>query len=190
MAGAAVKWLRDGLGVITHASQTHDMATRVSDNHGVYMVPAFVGLGAPHWDPNARGLISGLTLDATAAHLARAALESVAYQTFDLTSAMAKDAGSGTAALRVDGGMSANDWLCQFLADILQAPVERPACVETTALGAAFLAGLGTGVWSDLDAVGATWALERRFEPHMKAEQRKRMLAGWQHAVSQTLLPA
>ena len=188
VAGAAVKWLRDGLGVITHASQTHDMATRVSDSHGVYMVPAFVGLGAPHWDPNARALISGLTLDATAAHLARAALESVAYQTYDLTSAMAKDAGEGTAALRVDGGMAANDWLCQFLADILEAPVERPACVETTALGAAFHAGLGTGVWPDLDAVGATWALERRFEPRMKTEQRKQMLEGWQRAVRQTLL--
>ncbi len=188
VAGAAVKWLRDGLHVITHASQTHDMATRVSDSHGVYMVPAFVGLGAPHWDPNARGTICGLTFDATAAHLARAALESVAYQTFDLTSAMAKDAGSGTAALRVDGGMAANDWLCQFLADILQAPVERPACVETTALGAAFLAGLGAGVWTDLDSVSATWALERRFEPKMKAEQRKRMLDGWQRAVRQTLM--
>jgi glycerol kinase len=189
VAGAAVKWLRDGLGVITHASQTHDMATRVSDNHGIYMVPAFVGLGAPHWDPNARGLICGLTLDATAAHFARAALEAVAYQTFDLTTAMARDAGAGAAALRVDGGMAANDWLCQFLADILQAPVERPANVETTALGAAFLAGLGVGVWSGLDAVAATWALERRFEPKMTAALRKQMLDGWQRAVRQTLLP-
>jgi glycerol kinase len=188
VAGAAVKWLRDGLGVITHASQTHDMATRVSDSHGVYMVPAFVGLGAPHWDPNVRGLICGLTLDATAAHLARAALESVAYQTFDLTSAMAKDAGAQAAALRVDGGMAANDWLCQFLADILQAPVERPASVETTALGAAFLAGLGTGMWSSLDDVSATWALDRRFEPVMKAEQRQKMLDGWQRAVQRTLM--
>ncbi len=188
VAGAAVKWLRDGLGVITHASQTHDMATRVSDSHGVYMVPAFVGLGAPHWDPNVRGLICGLTLDATAAHLARAALESVAYQTFDLTSAMAKDAGAQAAALRVDGGMAANDWLCQFLADILQAPVERPASVETTALGAAFLAGLGTGMWSSLDDVSATWALDRRFEPVMKADQRQKMLDGWQRAVQRTLM--
>jgi len=188
VAGAAVKWLRDGLGVITHASETHDMATRVADSHGVYMVPAFVGLGAPHWDPNARGLICGLTLDATAAHLARAALESVAYQTFDLTSAMAKDAGAQAAALRVDGGMAANNWLCQFLADILQAPVERPASVETTALGAAFLAGLGTGVWSSLDEVSATWALDRRFEPDMKAEQRQQMLDGWQRAVQRTLM--
>ena len=188
VAGAAVKWLRDGLGVITHASQTHDLATRVSDSHGVYMVPAFVGLGAPHWDPNARGLICGLTLDVTAAHLARAALESVAYQTFDLTSAMAKDAGAQAAALRVDGGMAANDWLCQFLADILEAPVERPASVETTALGAAFLAGLGTGVWSGLDDISATWALDRRFEPGMKPEQRRQMLDGWQRAVQRTLM--
>ena len=188
VAGAAVKWLRDSLGVITRASDTHDMATRVADNHGVYMVPAFVGLGAPHWAPNARGLICGLTLDAGPAHLARAALESVAYQTLDLTEAMRADAGAATAALRVDGGMAVNDWLCQFLADILQAPVERPAGVETTALGAAFLAGLATGVWQDLDALSATWALERRFEPAMEEDKRQRMVDGWQDAVRRTLL--
>lgn len=188
VAGASVKWLRDGLGVITHASETHDMATRIPDSHGVYMVPAFVGLGAPHWNPNARGLICGLTLDATAAHLARAALESVAYQTLDLTSAMAADGGAGAAALRVDGGMASNDWLCQFLADMLQAPVERPAGVETTALGAAFLAGLATGVWPNLDALSATWALERRFEPRMDPALRRRMIDGWQTAVRRTLL--
>ncbi len=188
VAGAAVKWLRDGLGVIARAAETQDMATRVPDSHGVYMVPAFVGLGAPHWNPNARGLICGLTLDASAAHLARAALELVAYQTLDLTDAMTADAGAGAAALRVDGGMAANDWLCQFLADILQAPVERPAGVETTALGAAFLAGLATGVWPDLDALSATWALERRFEPRMSERQRQTMIAGWRDAVRRTLL--
>ncbi len=188
VAGAAVKWLRDGLGIITHASQTHDMATRISDSHGVYMVPAFVGLGAPHWDPNARGLICGLTLDSTAAHLARAALESVAYQTLDLTDAMEADAGSAATALRVDGGMAANDWLCQFLADILEATVERPAIVETTALGAAFLAGLATDVWPSLDAVANTWALDRRFEPQMNAAQRQRLIAGWQDAIARTLM--
>ena len=187
VAGAAVKWLRDGIGVITHAAQTHDLATSVPDDHGVYMVPAFVGLGAPYWDPNARGLISGLTLNATGAHLARAALEAVAYQTLDLTNAMTADGGSGAAALRVDGGMAANDWLCQFLADMLQAPVERPAGVETTALGAAFLAGLAVGVWPGLDALSATWALDRRFEPRMGAAQRERMLAGWRDAVRRTL---
>ena len=188
VAGAAIKWLRDGLGVITHASETNDMATRVPDSHGVYMVPAFVGLGAPHWDPNVRGLICGLTLDATAAHLARAALEAVAYQTHDLTTAMVADGAAGAAALRVDGGMSANDWLCQFLADMLQAPVERPAGVETTALGAAFLAGLETGVWSNLDALSATWSLGRRFEPRMDNAQRQRMIDGWQIAVRRTLM--
>ena len=188
VAGAAVKWLRDSLGVIGRASETHDMAARVPDNHGVYMVPAFVGLGAPHWNPDARGLICGLTLDAGAAHLARAALESVAYQTLDLTDAMAADGGAGAAALRVDGGMAANDWLCQFLADILHAPVERPAGVETTALGAAFLAGLATGVWPDLAALSATWALERRFEPGMEEAERKAYVAGWRHAVRRALL--
>ncbi len=189
VAGAAVKWLRDGIGVITNASQTNDMATQVPDSHGVYMVPAFVGLGAPHWNPDARGLICGLTLGATAAHLARAALEAVAFQTLDLVGAMAADGGASAAALRVDGGMSANDWLCQFLADMLQAPVERPSGVETTALGAAFLAGLAVGVWPGLDALSATWALDRRFEPRMGKDQRATMVAGWQDAVRRTLLP-
>jgi glycerol kinase len=187
VAGAAVKWLRDGIGVITRASDTNDMATQVPDSHGVYMVPAFVGLGAPHWDPDARGLICGLTLGATAAHLARAALEAVAYQTLDLVDCMRADGGASTAALRVDGGMAANDWLCQFLADMLQAPVERPSGVETTALGAAFLAGLAVGVWPSQDALAATWTLERRFEPRMAADQRARMLAGWRDAVARTL---
>ncbi len=188
IAGAAVKWLRDGLKIITHASQTHDMATRSEDNHGVYMVPAFVGLGAPHWDSEARGLICGLTLDATAADLARAALESVAYQTMDLVAAMSADVATGDTALRVDGGMSANDWLCQFLADMLGTSVERPVAVETTALGAAFLAGLATGVWSDLNQLRATWTLDRRFEPGMTTDRRERMVAGWRQAVRRALL--
>ena len=188
VAGAAVKWLRDGLKIITRASETHDLATRVPDSHGVYMVPAFVGLGAPYWEPEARALICGLTLDATDAHLARAALESVAYQTKDLIDAMSADAGPASAALRVDGGMSANDWLCQFLADILVAPVERPATVETTALGAAFLAGLATGVWDGLDAVERTWSRESRFEAKMADESRERMVAGWRQAVQRVLL--
>jgi glycerol kinase len=188
VAGAAVKWLRDGLKIITHASDTHDMAVRVPDNHGVYMVPAFVGLGAPHWNPDARGLICGLTLDSTQAHVARAALESVAYQTLDLINAMREDANPGDAALRIDGGMAANDWLGQFLADILVAPVERPVSVETTALGAAFLAGLATGVWSDLAALEATWTSDRRFEPKMKAGLRSELVAGWHKAVERALL--
>ncbi len=187
VAGAAVKWLRDGIGLITHASQTDDMATRVPDNHGVYMVPGFTGLGAPHWDPHARGLICGLTLDATAAHIARAALESVAYQTLDLLDAMAADAGRGADALRVDGGMAANDWFCQFLADMLQAPVERPAVLETTALGAAFLAGLAVGVYSKPEDVAAQWQCERRFEPGMTEDTRAQLVAGWRTAVARAL---
>ena len=194
VAGAAVKWLRDGLGVITHASQTDDMATRVGHNHGVYLVPGFVGLGAPHWDPAARGMICGLTLDATAAHLARAALESVAYQTLDLAEAMAADMGAKTLTgaaqeLRVDGGMAANDWLCQFLADMLRVPVRRPAVLETTALGAAFLAGVGSGLYPDLAVAGANWAPERSFEPRMDAAERTRMVDGWRRALRRALEP-
>ena len=188
VAGAAVKWLRDGIGIITHASQTDDMATRAAHNGGIYMVPGFTGLGAPHWNPHARGLICGLTLDATAAHLARAALESVAYQTLDLLDAMAADAGRGADALRIDGGMAANEWLCQFLADILQAPVERPAVIETTALGAAVLAGLAIGAHTSTAAIASNWRCERRFEPSMPADTRDMLIAGWRKAVSRTLL--
>ncbi len=187
VAGAAVKWLRDGLGVIAHASETDGLATRVPDSHGIYMVPAFVGLGAPYWDPDARGAIFGLTLDATGAHLARAALEAVAYQTFDLVDAMEKDGASHSFAMRVDGGMAANAWLCQFLADILQVPVERPENLETTALGAAFLAGLATGVWDGLEALSATWKRRDCFEPSMDGERRQQLIAGWHAAVAKTL---
>lgn len=154
VAGAAIKWLRDGIGVITHARDTDDMATQVPDNHGVYMVPAFVGLGAPHWDAEARAAIFGLTLGATQAHLARAALEAVGYQTLDLVQAMIADGGGHPASVRVDGGMAANDWLCRFLADLLDVPIERPADLETTARGAAFHAGLATGIWSGLPEIG------------------------------------
>jgi len=187
VAGAAVKWLRDKMGVITHASQTHDMATQVPDSHGVYLVPAFVGLGAPHWDPDARGAIFGLTLDSQPSHIARAALESVAFQTRDIVGAMIADGGEAPSALRVDGGMVNNDWLCQFLADMLDLPVERPQVVETTALGAACLAGLATGVYPSLDAVSSGWRRDRLFEPRMAAETRARMYAGWQRAVRRTL---
>jgi len=183
VAGAAVKWLRDGLGIITHASQTDDLATRVPDSHGVYLVPAFVGLGAPHWDPHARAAISGLTLDAGPAHIARAALEAVAYQTRDLRDAMRADWPAPAGALRVDGGMAANDWLCQFLADMLEVPVERPAVIETTALGAACLAGLKVGLYPDQAAVAGAWRCERRFEPRMEAAKRDRLYGGWLDAV-------
>ena len=187
VAGAAVKWLRDGLGIIAHASETDGMATQVADSHGVYMVPAFVGLGAPHWEPNARGAVFGLTLDATGAHLARAALEATAYQTRDLIDAMVADGCASPATIRVDGGMTANSWLCQFLASITEVPVERPANLETTALGAAFHAGLATGVWSGLDELARTWSGRDRFVPNMDAELRTRLLAGWQDAVRRTL---
>jgi glycerol kinase len=187
VAGAAIKWLRDGLGLIKDAAETTALAQQVPDNHGVYMVPAFVGLGAPYWDPNARGLICGLTLDVTGAHLARAALESVAFQTSDLTAAMASDGARRAAAIRVDGGMAANDWFCQFLADVVDAPVERPTELETTALGAAFLAGLATGVWADLPAIAATWASGAVFRPTMAPVRREGLVAGWRTAVRRTL---
>jgi glycerol kinase len=188
VAGAAVKWLRDGLRVVGNAAETAALAAQVPDSHGVYMVPAFVGLGAPHWEPGARGLICGLTLDATGAHLARAALESVAYQTLDLTAAMSRDGASTAATIRVDGGMASNNWFCQFLADVLDARVERPTELETTALGAAFLAGLATGVWADLKAVTATWAMGAAFVPAMPAARRTEAVAGWRTALHRTLL--
>jgi glycerol kinase len=187
IAGAAVKWLRDGLGAIANAAETDSMATDVPDSHGVYMVPAFVGLGAPHWDPDARGAIFGLTLDTTSAHLARAALEAVAYQTFDLIEAMAKDCALSLEAVRIDGGMAANAWLGQFLADILQLPVERPENLETTAFGAAFFAGLATGVWEGLPALERTWRRRDRFEPTMPVERRACLISGWRDAVARTL---
>ena len=187
IAGAAVKWLRDGLGVIAEASATASLAAGLPDSHGVYMVPAFVGLGAPYWDSDVRGTISGLTLGTTHAHLARAALEAVGYQTRDLLTSMAADGASAPAAIRVDGGMTANDWLCQFLADILEVPVERPSNIETTALGAAFLAGLAVGMWPDLRSVSRTWTPATRFEPKMSSSLRNALVAGWKDAVERTL---
>jgi glycerol kinase len=190
VAGAVIKWLRDGLKLIAGAAETAALAATVPDDHGVYLVPAFVGLGAPHWAPGSRGLICGLTLDATPAHLARAALESVAFQTLDLTRAMAADGAQAPQALRVDGGMAANDWFCQFLADILEMRVERPAGLETTALGAAFLAGLATGVWASPEALAATWTPAAAFSPAMTDARRGSLLAGWRQALERTLLGA
>ncbi len=187
VAGAAIKWLRDGLSLIRDAAETAALASRVPDSHGVYMVPAFVGLGAPHWVPDARALICGLTLDATGAHLARAALESVAYQTLDLVTAMTGDGAQHAASIRVDGGMAANDWFCQFLSDTLDARVDRPAQLETTALGAAFLAGLATGVWPSLQSIAATWSPGARFTPAMDASRRAENLAGWKTALRRAL---
>jgi glycerol kinase len=183
-AGAAVQWVRDGLGAIRHAAESEALAHSVKDSGGVYLVPAFTGLGAPWWDPDARGAILGLTRDSTSAHIVRAALEAVCYQTHDLMQAMADDGGGTPAALRIDGGMVANDWVCQYLANILDVPVERPEVIETTALGAARLAGLGVGLHTSLDAIAQTWRLERRFEPAMPADRRALLLDGWRRAVS------
>jgi glycerol kinase len=179
VAGAAVKWLRDGLRIIIEARQTQEMAQRLPDNGGVYMVPAFVGLGAPHWRTEARGLLTGLTFDSGAAHIARAALESVAFQTADLVEAMQADGAGALGSLKVDGGMAANDWFCQFLADVLAIEVERPANLETTALGAALLAARQVGVWTETagDQGGV------RFSPRMDAETRERVLGGWRAAI-------
>lgn len=186
IAGAAVQWLRDGLKLVEQAGDTEAIAERTEGTGGVYLVPAFVGLGAPYWDPEARGALMGLTRDSGVDQVVRAALESVAYQTLDLMNAMSGDVqGDGRpTAVRVDGGMVANDWICQFLADMLDLPVERPKIVETTALGAAYLAGLETGLYASKPAIGEAWKLDRRFEPAMASEDRERLYAGWQDAVS------
>lgn len=182
VAGAAVQWLRDGLGMIEKSSDVEALAAKARDGHGVYLVPAFVGLGAPHWDPDARGALLGLTRDSGPAEIAAATLDSVCYQTRDLVDAMRGD-GAQIDELRVDGGMVANDFLMQRLADTVGAPVERPKVTETTALGAAFLAGLHAGLWPSLEALSETWALDRAFKPAESAASRDRRYAGWQDAV-------
>jgi len=188
VAGAAVQWLRDGLGIIERADQTGPLAARAVDD-GVYLVPAFVGLGAPHWDPDCRGAIYGLTRATGPAELALAALESVCFQTLDLIEAMHADwAPDGETVLRVDGGMVASDWMLQRLADILAAPVDRPQMLETTALGAAYLAGMQAGVYGDPESFAAAWACARRFEASMDADTRAARIDGWRTAVRRTLL--
>ena len=181
-AGTTVQWLRDGLGLIESAEETEHIVRQTESNNGVYLVPAFTGLGAPHWDARARGGIFGLTRNTTSVDLVRAALESVCYQTLDLIEAMSKDAGKPK-ALRVDGGMTTNNWLMQFLADVLDVPVERPKVIETTALGAAFLAGLQGGVYQDLDDVGECQVLQRRFTPSIDKKTRTVFCEGWWQAV-------
>lgn len=183
VAGAVVQWLRDGLGLISYSSEIERLATAVEDSDGVYLVPAFVGLGAPHWDPYARGAILGLHRGTTAAHLARAAIESIAYQTRDVLDAMEKDANTQLLELKVDGGASVNDGLMQFQADMLGVRVRRPVVAETTALGAAYLAGLAVGFWRDLDEIQSHWALDREFEPVMDCGERERKYAQWLEAV-------
>jgi len=182
VAGAAVQWLRDGIGIIKSARETENLAAALGDNKGVYLVPAFTGLGAPYWDPHARGAIFGLTRDSGTSELVRATLESVAYQTRDLLQAMAAD-GVELESLRVDGGMVANDWLLQFLSDVINVPVERPEVIETTALGAAYLAGLQQGIFTSLDEIAGHWQRQTLFEPDMDSEHRQQLLDGWDRAI-------
>jgi glycerol kinase len=183
IAGAAVQWLRDELGLIATAAETETLARSVPDANGAYLVPAFVGLGAPYWDMRARGALVGLTRGVRREHVVRACLESIAYQSADVLAAMSADCGVSLAELRVDGGASANDFLLQFQADILGVPVLRPGAVETTARGAAFLAGLAVGYWRDREELATCDEAFRRFEPAMEPAQRERLLAGWHRAV-------
>jgi glycerol kinase len=187
IAGAVVQWLRDGLGLISDSSEVEALASQVPDNGGVYLVPAFVGLGAPHWDAYASGTLIGLTRGTTAAHIARAALESMAYQTRDLLEAMQKDCGHALAELKVDGGACVNDLVMQFQADLLGVAVRRPTIRETTALGAAYLAGLAVGYWSGTDELAAQWQLDREFTPAMSSADRDRTFGRWQKAVRRSL---
>jgi glycerol kinase len=190
VAGSAVQWLRDGLGIIKHAAETGPLAEKSDPSQSVYLVPAFVGLGAPYWNPRVRGALFGLTRNTSPAELAHAALESVCYQTCDLWEAMRADwpqAQSASVVLRVDGGMTVSDWTLQRLADLLDAPVDRPVIQETTALGAAYLAGLSAGIYPEPEKFADHWRLERRFKPNMDAATRARKLKGWQRAVKGVL---
>jgi glycerol kinase len=183
IGGAVVQWLRDGLGIIRQSADVEALAASVPDNGGVYLVPAFAGLGAPHWDSYARGTIVGLTRGSTAGHLARAAVESIAYQVGDLLDAVHRDAGIALAELRVDGGAARNDMLMQFQADLLGVPVVRPTVTETTAIGAAYLAGLAVGFWSSPEEIASQWRAERRFEPSMDASDADRLRGRWHDAL-------
>jgi glycerol kinase len=190
VGGAVVQWLRDGLRAITHSSEVESLAQSVPDSGGVMMVPAFTGLGAPYWKPDARGTITGLTRGSTIAHIARAALESIAYQSAALLLAMSRDAvaagGAPVSELRVDGGACVNDLLMQFQADLLGIPVVRPAVIETTALGAAYLAGLSSGVYASTDELSQLWRADRRFVPTLSKARAQELMANWEHAVRQT----
>jgi glycerol kinase len=183
VSGAVIQWLRDGLGIITASGQAEELARTVADTGGVYFVPAFVGLGSPHFDSYARGTIVGITRGTGRAHIARAALESMAYQVRDALALMGKVSGVKVNALRADGGGAKSDFMLQFQADILGIPVERPRITETTCLGAAYLAGLAVGYWNSLDEIAANWARERLFEPSIPAARREELYHGWQKAV-------
>ena len=184
IAGAAVQWLRDGLGLIQSAQEVEALARSVNDSGGVVFVPALTGLGAPHWRPDARGLICGLARGVTRAHIARAALEGIALQNADILTAMEADSGVKLSSLKVDGGAAANKLLIQYQADILNVPIVRPKMLETTALGAGLLAGLATGIWSDRNEAAAIWSADRRFEPSMDEEHRQNELSRWRTAVA------
>ena len=183
IGGAVVQWLRDGLGLIKDSREVEKLAGTVGDNGGVYFVPAFTGLGAPYWDPYARGMIAGLTRGVTAGHIARAALESIAFQVNDVIRAMENDAGLEIRELKVDGGASVNDLLMQFQADLIGIPVIRPEITETTSLGAAYLAGLAVGTWGSVDEIRDHWSVDREFHQQVSAGDRKAMMAGWKKAV-------
>ena len=185
-AGAAVQWLRDGLGIIKRSSEVEALAASVSNTGGVFFVPAFAGLGAPYWDPYARGAMVGLTRGTTRAHIARATLEGIAYQSADILEAMQKDAAIGLKELRVDGGAARNDLLMQFQSDVLGVPVIRPAVTETTALGAAYLAGLAVGYWDSQEEIASQWQVQKRFEPAMSEAERQERLAAWRRAVERS----
>jgi glycerol kinase len=186
VGGAVVQWLRDGLGIIKSSADVESLVRSVPNSGDVYIVPAFTGLGAPHWDPYARGIIVGITRGTTAAHIARAAVESIALQVADLSDAMRSDAGSVLKELRVDGGASVNDGLLQYQANIMQLPVVRPKVTETTALGAAYLGGLATGVWKRQDEIARHWQVDRRFEPAMSADEAAAIRARWSAAVERS----
>ena len=186
IAGSVIKWLRDRMKIIGHAAETESLASGISFSEGVYFVPAFVGLGSPYWDSEVRASILGLTLGSGQAHIVRAALESVAYQTTEVLDAMQQDSGLELKALRVDGGMVKNNFLMQFQSDVLGVSVERPVVQETTALGAAYLAGLAVGFWKDQEDIRANWQLDNAFHPEMDAGQREGLLAGWKKAVAAT----
>jgi glycerol kinase len=187
VSGAAMQWLRDGLKILSRASDSEEMAAGIADTGGVYLVPAFTGLGAPHWDPDARGAVLGLTRDTGIAQMVRAGLEATVYQTRDLMAAMAEDSAARIATMRVDGGMAVNNWVMQFLADQIDIPVERPVVTETTALGAAYLAGLGAGIFASTEEIGRRWRRERLFTPSMEVGRRDGFYKGWKDAVRRVL---
>lgn len=186
VAGAVVQWLRDGLGIIRSSSEVEALARTVDSSEGVVLVPAFVGLGAPYWDSYARGTLHGLTRGTTKAHIARAALDSIAFQSAELLEAMGQDSGAPLKELRVDGGASNNDLMMQFQADILGVPVVRPKVTETTALGAAYLAGLAVGYWGSTADITAQWQVDRTFEPNMESAEREALMSRWRKAVQRS----